>query len=356
MADALDPEIRYLLGHRFRMIAAGVPLYDFEQLEASSPTMDAWMSNGMRLAAEHERRAQDAEAAGHALTAADGFVRASICYHFAQFLYYGDAELKRTARTRSADLFRRAAPRLDPPPRMVTISVDGAPLYGYLRRPRSVPEGAAVPCVLLVPGLEATKEELYTFTDVFLDRGIATFNLDGAGQGETWERLPLSAAAYPRGVSAIVDHLAGRGDIDMARLAVVGVSLGGLLAPLSAALEPRLRACVSICGQFDWSSRELAPMLLKGLGHITQSADEERTRAAALSLTMAPVADRLTVPTLVVHAGQDKISATEEAYRYQQACGANVAVHIFPEANHVCHNIGHIYRPFVADWVADAVR
>ena len=38
--------------------------------------------------------------------------------------------------------------------------------------------------MIMIPGLDSTKEELRSTEDLFLERGIATFSVDGPGQGE----------------------------------------------------------------------------------------------------------------------------------------------------------------------------
>jgi alpha-beta hydrolase superfamily lysophospholipase len=46
-------------------------------------------------------------------------------------------------------------------------------------------------------------------------------------------------------VKAVVDYAVSRDDVDVLRLALIGYSLGGLLAPRAAAFEPRIRACIA---------------------------------------------------------------------------------------------------------------
>ena len=47
--------------------------------------------------------------------------------------------------------------------------------------------------ILMIPGLDSTKEELRSTEDLFLERGVATFSVDGPGQGEAEYRLPIRA-------------------------------------------------------------------------------------------------------------------------------------------------------------------
>ena len=55
--------------------------------------------------------------------------------------------------------------------------------------------------MLLLSGLDSTKEELRSTEQTFLDRGLATFSVDGPGQGEAEYDLPIRGdwAAPARG-------------------------------------------------------------------------------------------------------------------------------------------------------------
>ena len=67
---------------------------------------------------------------------------------------------------------------------------------------------AASPLVVLIPGLDSTKEEFFHWESVFLDRGMATLSLDGPGQGETGLRMDIRPD-YEVAVTAILDAVAG---------------------------------------------------------------------------------------------------------------------------------------------------
>ena len=97
------------------------------------------------------------------------------------------------------DLYRQAADKavaalaevhrlLDPSAERVEIPFEGTTMVGNLRRPGSlVAERHKVgpSLAVLLPGLDSTKEEFFEWENVFLERGMATFSLDGPGQGET---------------------------------------------------------------------------------------------------------------------------------------------------------------------------
>ena len=67
------------------------------------------------------------------------------------------------------------------PGERVEIPFDGATLAGILRLPAG---SQPAPVVVLIPGLDSAKEEFRSTEQLFLDRGLATFSVDGPGQGE----------------------------------------------------------------------------------------------------------------------------------------------------------------------------
>src|SRR5690606_34565573 len=120
-------------------------------------------------------------------------------------------------------------------------------LVANVRVPCGRPKTAAV---ILLPGVDSTKEEMITFERVFHRRGLATVAFEGPGQGEAGEKMPL-IEDYEASVSALIEALDGVPSLDTARLGLYGRSMGGYLAPRVAALEPRIRAVTSAGGPFD---------------------------------------------------------------------------------------------------------
>jgi 2,6-dihydroxypseudooxynicotine hydrolase len=70
--------------------------------------------------------------------------------------------------------------------------------------------------------------------DGLLRRGLATFSFDGPGQGETWFQGGL-IVDFEQATSAVIDYLERLPQVDANRIGVFGPSMGGYLAPRSAA-------------------------------------------------------------------------------------------------------------------------
>lgn len=74
----------------------------------------------------------------------------------------------------------------------------------------------------------------------------------------------------------VIDVLERRSDVDGARVGVVGQSLGAIYAPLAAAGEPRLKACVANCGPFDWGT------VLPKMPQVSQEVFRVRSHAKSM--------------------------------------------------------------------------
>ena len=224
-----------------RFLAAGVDYFDLQALLKSIDRWDIWCREWCAKAVVHEEAGLEALARAHWTTAGEALSRAAAYYHFAGFRFYNDMAQKRQADAKAWECYRKAAPYLQPPSERISVPYSGTDLVGYLR----LPGGAQrVPCVIIIPGMDSRKEELSALETGFLARGMATVNYDGPGQGETWERVKMTHDSE-KAVSAIIDFLATRPEIDSARIGVYGWAMGGYFAPRAAAADARVRACVS---------------------------------------------------------------------------------------------------------------
>ena len=147
--------------HRF--LADGVHYRDLMDIRAATPDWSQWCAVWSRYAGAAEERGALALARSLTRTAAKEFARAALYFHYAQNLYYDDPALKRETHDRKVSVFKRAAPLLDPPLEPVKIAFDGIEMPGYLRLP---PGRATPPCVILLGGLDTTKEDYMVVNDL----------------------------------------------------------------------------------------------------------------------------------------------------------------------------------------------
>jgi len=333
-----------------RMVTQGIDYNDFVRTTARIERWEEWLDAWSETGELHLRLAREAEDAGRRRTAGEAFVRAALCFHFAKYVWVVQPERNRETTIRARDALREAQRLLDPSTERIEAPLNGGAVIGNLRRPAG-PERP--PLVLLIPGLDSTKEEFFNFERVFLERGLATLSVDGPGQGEAGFELPIRPD-YEVAVSAILDALTGRGDLDLARVGAAGVSLGGYYAPRAAAFEPRLRAVAGVSGPRNlgelWD--DLPLLTRESFVHYSGSADLESGRQRALQLDLAGVAGHIAQPLLVVTGKLDRLIPWESTKLVADEAPDSTFV-LYEEGNHVCNNVAYRYRPLLADWLAE---
>lgn len=334
-----------------RVVGDGVFYPDLVRMRESIQHWRDWLPAWSELGQEYEALAAQALEDGHRVTAGEHYWQASLCWHFAQFLWFHRPEEKESAQHRKVELYRTAAPLLQPPPERVEVELDGVAMPGFLRLPPGV---SRPPCVILIGGLDSTKEESHHFENACLRRGLATFAFDGPGQGECYFHRPL-VPDFERYVSRIVDHLEARPELDGERVGVLGRSLGGYYAARSAAREPRLQAC-AIFGALTSLSHfdSMPPQTQLGFEYITGLPDREAARKRAQEyIELGELAGEITQPLLVLHGALDVLIPDTQARDLAAAARSeDKRLWIVADGIHCAHNRYHLVRRPMADWIA----
>jgi pimeloyl-ACP methyl ester carboxylesterase len=337
-----------------RFTTNGVDPNDFRTTTARIERWDEWLDAWCETAAVHRGLAEDALAAGNERSAGEAFVRAAVCFHFAKFVWVVDPERNRATTERAIAALYAAHRLLDPTAERIEAPLDGATVAGNLRRPAANGgggSGAPPPLVILIPGLDSTKEEFFHWEDVFLTRGMATLSLDGPGQGETGFHLDIRPD-YEVAVAAALDALAGRDDVDLDRVGAAGVSMGGYYAPRAAAFEPRIKAAAGVSGPYNMGANwdNLPSLTRETVQHHTGASSIEEAHERASALDLSGVAAQIRQPCLVITGRHDRLIPWEDTKRIADEAPNGEWV-LFDDGNHVCNNIPYKYRPLVGDWM-----
>ncbi len=334
-----------------RFTVNGVTVADFERVTAGVQQWEDWCAAWSAMGGEHEALGRTALAEGRSLSAGEHLARAAVYFHFAKFVFVVDQVQMRAAHQRAVACLDDALPHLDPPGRRVEMPFEGSRLVGVLR----APAGAGPhPVVVLVPGLDSTKEELRSTEETFLARGLATFSIDGPGQGEAEYDLPIRGDWAPV-AELLWETLGTLPEVDRERLGVWGVSLGGYYAPrLSAALGDRVRACVALAGPFNFGDCwDGLPALTRHTFQVRSgAADDDEARAIASTLDLADTAADLVAPLLIVFGRLDRLIPWQHAERLRDAVSGEVELLMLEDGNHGCANVAPWHRPTTADWLA----
>lgn len=335
-----------------RLAADGAPYGILQEISAGLGRGQAWADLWEAVSARFEAEANSAAARGAGLSAAEWLWQASFAAHASQLHAYNDLSRRDDAENRREELYRRAVLGLSLPARPVTLRCAGAETTGYLRLPAGQSQPA--PCLILLGGLDSTKEESLRFEDLCLARGMATFVFDGPGQGETRARVPFGEAFEPWVAQALEQLTGATPELDADRVGILGRSLGGHYALRSAAGVPGLCCCVAWgpLGTFrDWDSYPEA--IQWGFRYAASAADMAQTRAIAeAALDLDRALPSIGIPTYVTHGGSDRIVSPDEQAAMRRLSSPSVLHQTFAGGNHCCHNLAHLVRPMMADWAA----
>ena len=145
-----------------------------------------------------------------------------------------------------------------------------------------------------------------------------------------------------------------RTDLDGSRVGVVGQSLGAIYAPLAAAGEPRLKACIANCGPYDFGR------ILPSMPPASQEVFRVRSHATTIEeayklakkITLENVAKRITCPLLVVFGAGDALIPSSDGERLAKEASGPSEFVLYEEGNHVCFNTSYKFRPLTGDWMA----
>jgi 2,6-dihydroxypseudooxynicotine hydrolase len=349
--SAMDDRVAMAISHwapRFTM--NGVTAGDFERITSGLASWDDWCAGWSAVAAEHEQLGRDALAAGRELSAGAHLAQAAVYYHFAKFLFVNDLGQMHTAHLKAVGCLTDALPYLDPPGRRVEIPFDGAQMVGVLRAP---PGPGPHPVMIMIPGLDSTKEELGSTEELFLARGLATFSVDGPGQGEAEYRLAIRGDWEVPG-GAIIDHLARVPSLDPDRVGVWGVSLGGYYAPRVASGDRRVKACIALAGPYNFAENwDNLPILTREAFRVRSGApDLDTARATAGTLSLAGRAELIQCPLLAVMGKLDRLIPWQHAQRLVDEAAGPAELLLLAKGNHGCANLAPFHRYAAADWAA----
>jgi dipeptidyl aminopeptidase/acylaminoacyl peptidase len=241
---------------------------------------ESWHREWIKTAEQREKAGDDFLAKGRKISARQEFFKASNYYRTAEFFLHTNPEDLRIVSVwmKSRDSFLKAARLADQPILPVKIPFEGTTLPGYLCLVDN--SGAKRPLLIVHSGFDGTAEELYFETAHFaLRRGYHVLIFEGPGQGGVIrvQKLPFRSN-WETVVTPVVDYAMRRKEVDAKRIALMGISFGGYLAPRAVAFEKRIRACIANGGVYDFFlATGMPPEEVKYLD--TQTGAEEIDKA-----------------------------------------------------------------------------
>jgi 2,6-dihydroxypseudooxynicotine hydrolase len=209
----------------------------------------------------------------------------------------------------------------------------------------------------LIPGLDSTKEEFREVERAFLDRGMATFALDGPGQGEAEWTLAIRPE-WDRVGEVVIDYLETMADVDSSRLGVWGVSLGGFYAARMASSDLPIKGTISLAGPYNMGAswKNLNPLTRHAFQVRTFSSTPEEAERRAWDITLEEYASKITTPLLVIVGKLDRLVPWQDGERLASEARGESELLLLDEGNHGGANVIYRHRPQGADWMAERLQ
>jgi dipeptidyl aminopeptidase/acylaminoacyl peptidase len=233
--------------------------------------------------------------------------------------------------------------------KLVVFQNQGQNLYGMLH----LPEGPTpCPAVALLHGFTGHRSEShFIFTKQarhLAQHGIAALRFDFRGSGESeGDFADMTIEGEISDAAAALDWLSAQPEIDKARLGVLGLSLGGLVAACLAGRDPRVRALVL------WAApANLAEVLTKGAANASRPPAPHPSgydigglvighEFIRQMMAVRPLDElrRFAGPTLVVQGTGDASVPPDDAHKYMQALTGPKALKVIEGADHTFSSV-----------------
>lgn len=334
---------------------------------------ESWNREWKRLAETSLKRAEDAIAAGHRQTAGMNWLRAANYFRSAEFFLDHDDPRRLELLDSIEGCSQKYMKHLIPGSEVVKVPYEnGAHLDAYFLRAPDPLERQ--PTVICFGGLDEFKDELlHEIPKHALTRGISVLLVDLPGQGATLRRQKLTTrfdTEVP--VTACVDYLVGRDDVDPERLGLYGASIGGYYAPRAASFEHRFKAVVSDGAIWKLGGGKNAAQVpnpksitmrhMHWVLGVPGAGTEEglpALREKIKNFNLEGVQDKIRCPYLITEGECDFVGfdLAVESYEYSKRHGQDVTFKVFTAeetgaAHCQCDN-PTLGQEYIFDWLAE---
>lgn len=266
--------------------------------------------------------------------------------------------------SKAREAFLKAIAHFEQKPVQVEVPFEGSFLPGYLFAPSGVKNP---PVMIMFGGLDSLAEELYFGISQHLnERGIALLAMDGPGQGYAL-RVNHILTRYDFNVAgtAVLDWVVANlnNHVDTTRVGIGAVSMGGYMAARCAAFEPRFKVCMvfgAVWSYYDiWKNRPDNHPLAEIVMHIVGAENMTDARERLKQFALDGVADKISMPTYVLHGEDDRQNFVENAYKLDAALSCEHVLEVVPkeESGSAHCQIDDFTKTFnMYDWVAKKMQ
>lgn len=246
----------------------------------------------------------------------------------------------------------------------------GHRLAGTLTVPKAAGPSNRVPAIVTITGSGSQDRDEYLpivkgfrpfrqIADSLGRRGIAVLRMDDRGNGASGGNAAKATSAdFADDIRAGLAFLRSRPEIDGERLGLIGHSEGGVIAPMVAATDPKLKGIVLLAGTSRPGRGILEFQLRNNFSRDTSKSAAARDSMLAqvpamvdsiaknvpwmgffLGYDPGPTARKVKTPVLILQGGTDQQVTPDQAPELREAFRAagnrDVTMRVFPNMNHL---------------------
>jgi hypothetical protein len=247
----MDNQLLWYLSHTGQgMSDIGECLDTAARIDAAD--LNSWPKEWLSTAERVRKMAENSLGRGHKRSAGHAYMRAAN-YYRAALIHHpepGDPGVVHAGR-QSVICFDKALELLTIPAQPVRIPYEGTTLPGYFF-PSPVARGEA-PVLIVYQGRDAWPEETMWVVDGAVERGYHCLLFHGPGQGMAIREQGLVFRPdWEAVVTPVVDFALELPGVEPEGVVLMGLSMGGALAPRAAAFEKRIKICIANPGVLNW--------------------------------------------------------------------------------------------------------
>ena len=219
--------------------------------------------------------------------------------------------------------------------------------YGNLHLPKN--GKGQFPLVIIVHGMDDSKEEHLATELALQEHGLAVFCFDAPGQAES---LLLEGLTWPRNfhdsISSAIDTLTEGYNCDPQRIGVVGISWAGMWVYKAAMADNRIKAVYDLGGPIHADDFHRIPYFLKT--RFCQALGIEKPTTVPELGAFFTIKDetqlaKVRCPVRIIHGGKDPFVSLGDKQWLKSKLQAlhpekEVSMLVFPEGDHCCTGNG----------------
>jgi cephalosporin-C deacetylase-like acetyl esterase len=349
--EVLHPESRHFLAE------LGYDPVHFDRVISRVKTGAQLPKAFSEVGLEVERKAKWYQEQGFDRAARDLYLRASLMFGHAHYFFPLGDDRK--------DVFRAAVNRCTEeiiklnPTRVERVEVpfEGQTIYGLAHYPAQV---QPAPLVILLPGMDMYKEEWTKVAqEYYASRGMIALAVDGPGQGESYSNgvLVSSDGNYERAISAFIDHMLTKPEVDREKIAIWGVSMGSYWGLRCAALDKRLTGVATAMGCYgnmETIFEKAQPGFKANFMRMTGYTDEDAFETDIVAtMGVASLVDQIECPVMMTYGEFDELSTLPETIALFGKIKSPKRLMVFEQEFHSLGGVGAELIGSAADWIVN---